>query len=340
MRFGHLVRRTVVVTAAFALDRAIGDPVRPTHPARLLGRAIVRAETAARSWAGDDPARERQAGVVLAVGLPAATYLVTRAALRLLPRPLRLLDEIWLVSTAFAAKDLADAARRVDRALDDSPAAGRRQVAMIVGRDTSEMTEADVVRATVETVAENTSDGVVAPILAAVAGGAPGALAYKAVSTLDSMVGYKDERYRNLGWASARLDDLLNLVPARLTAVLATVAGGRGLGTARRWWEDRTLHESPNAGLVEASFSQALGVRLGGPARYGGRLVEREHVGREFAPAGRADIERAIVLSTRVGELALVTGLAVRWACWARSLWRHRSGSRDRAARAHRRAGG
>ena len=163
-------------------------------------------------------------------------------------------------------------------------------------------------------------------------GGAPVALAYKAVSTLDSMVGYKNERYRDFGWASARLDDLLNLVPARLTAVLATVAGGRGLGAARRWWQDRTLHESPNAGLVEASFAQALRVRLGGPARYGDRLVDREYVGREFAPAEREDIERVIALSARVGELALAVGLAVRWACWCVATRRGRRRSRRRRA--------
>lgn len=332
MRLGPLVRRTAVVSAAFALDRAIGDPVRPTHPARLMGRAIARYETHARSWTAGDPARERRAGTALAVGLPVAVYLGTRAGLRLLPRRLRPFGEVWLLSTAFAAKDLADAARRVGVGLDESLALGRYQVSMIVGRDTAELTEADVVRATVETVAENTSDGVVAPILAAVAGGAPAALAYKAASTLDSMVGYKNERYRDFGWASARLDDLLNLVPARLTAVLATVAGGRGLGSARRWWEDRTLHDSPNAGLVEASFAQALQVRLGGPARYGDRLVEREYVGCEFAPAQRADIERVIALSARVGELSLAVGLAARWGCWARGLARSRGGSRRRRA--------
>lgn len=337
MRLGSLMRRTAVVSAAFALDRAIGDPVRPTHPARLMGLAIARYDVAARSWAAGDPARERQAGIALALGLPAAAYLGSRAALRLLPRSLRPLGEAWLVSTAFAAKDLADAARRVEAGLDESLAAGRYRVSMIVGRDTAEMTEADVVRATVETVAENTSDGVVAPILAAVVGGAPAAMAYKAVSTLDSMVGYKNERYRDFGWASARLDDLLNLAPARLTALLATAAGGRGLGPARRWWEDRTLHESPNAGLVEASFAQALQVRLGGPARYGGRLVEREYVGREFAPAERADIERVISLSTRVGELALAVGLAVRWDCWLLGRARGLRGSRrPRAAKSAR----
>jgi len=181
---------------------------------------------------------------------------------------------------------------------------------MIVGRDTAELDEADIVRATVETVAENTSDGVVAPLVFGAVGGAPLALGFKAVSTLDSMVGYKNDRYRYFGWASARLDDAANLIPARLTAVLATVAGLGGPRQVRRWLQDRVLHESPNAGLVEAAFAQALRVRLGGPARYGGRMVERPSVAAEFAAPERADIARVVALSDRVGYLALGVVLA------------------------------
>lgn len=301
---GRALERAGVLVAAYALDRAIGDPPRPTHPARLMGRAITLYETLAR-WIVSTPEQERKAGTLLAVGLPTLVWGSSRGLLSLLPRPLRLAAEVWLAATAFASRDLGLAARRVSQGLDRSLEEGRSEVAMIVGRETAQMTEADVVRATVETVAENTSDGVVAPLVFAALGGAPLALGFKAVSTLDSMVGYKNERYLDFGRASARLDDALNLFPARLTAMLATLAGGKGVGAVRRWLEDRRHHASPNAGLVEASFAQALGVRLGGPARYGGIVVERPAMGAEYPAPVRADIDRAIGLSERVGYMTL-----------------------------------
>jgi adenosylcobinamide-phosphate synthase len=277
-----------------------------------MGNAIAAYEAGARRAIGG-PAQERLAGVVLAVALPLGVTLGTWRLLRALPTVLRVPAEIWLLSTALASRDLGQAATRVERGLERSLEDGRREVSMIVGRDTAEMDEADIVRATVETVAENTSDGVVAPLVFAAVGGAPLALGFKAVSTLDSMVGYKNERYRYFGWASARLDDAANLLPARLTAALATVAGRGGLRQVRRWLDDRVYHESPNAGLVEAAFAQALEVRLGGPARYGGRMVERPAVGAEFSAPERADIARVVALSDRVGFLALGVVLGSLW---------------------------
>ena len=303
------LRRALVLGAAFAVDRAVGDPVRPTHPARLMGRAIQAYELLVRPLARGEGA-EKNAGVLLAAGLPLTAYVAVWSLLRRAPRGLRLPAEVWLVSTALAGKDLSDAARRVERGLDHCLAEGRREVSMIVGRDTADMTEDEVVRATIETVAENTGDGVVSPMLYAALGGAPLALAFKAVSTRDSMVGYQNDRYRHFGRASARLDDLANLAPARLTGVLAAAAAGRGPGAVTRWWEERRHHSSPNAGLVEASFAQALRVQLGGAARYGGVLHPRPSVGREYRAPRRADIERAIRLSERVGALGLGAAVA------------------------------
>ena len=306
------LERCAVVAAAYAVDRVVGDPPRPTHPARLMGKAITAYETGARR-AIDGPGQERIAGAVLATALPLGVTLGTWRLLRALPAALRVPAEIWLLSTALASRDLGQAATRVERGLERSLEDGRREVSMIVGRDTTELDEADIVRATVETVAENTSDGVVAPLVFAAVGGAPLALGFKAVSTLDSMVGYKNERYRYFGWASARLDDAANLLPARLTAALATVAGRGGPRQVRRWLDDRVHHESPNAGLVEAAFAQALHVRLGGPARYGGRMVERPSMGAEFAAPERADIARVVALSDRVGFLTLGVVLGSLW---------------------------
>lgn len=310
---GAVLERCTVVAAAYAVDRLVGDPPRPTHPARLMGRVIEAYESGAR-LVTNGPAQERIAGVALAGALPLGVTLGTWRLLRVLPAVLRVPAEIWLLSTALASRDLGQAATRVERGLERSLEDGRHEVSMIVGRDTAELDEAAIVRATVETVAENTSDGVVAPLVFAAVGGAPLALGFKAVSTLDSMVGYKNERYRYFGWASARLDDAANLLPARLTAALATVAGRGGPRQVRRWLEDRVYHESPNAGLVEAAFAQALRVRLGGSAVYGGRLVERPSVGAEFAPPVRADIARVVALSDRVGLLSLGVVLGSLWA--------------------------
>lgn len=312
-----------MVLVGFLLDRAVGDPVRPTHPARLLGRLIQRYEAVVLPRVAGRPVRERLAGVGLALGLPVSTLFVARSFLRLLPGGVRFAAEAWLVGTCLAGKDLGDAARRVNSALDEGIERGRGEVAMIVGRDTDQMTPEEVVRATVETVAENTSDGVVAPLLYAFAGGAPLSLAYKAVSTLDSMVGYRDERYLRFGWASARLDDLANLLPARLTALLATLVGGGGRRSVRAWWRDRIHHQSPNAGLVEASFAHGLGVRLGGTATYRGVTVRRPQLGRCHRPPGSADVERAVRMSEQLSLVALGLGVGALLAA---------SGSRPREA--------
>jgi adenosylcobinamide-phosphate synthase len=308
--------RPLVLTTAFALDAVIGDPVRPTHPARLMGRAIQAYERMVRDRLPGAPGSSERAraelvaGRVLAVGLPAATFVSTTAVLRCLPRWARPLGEVWLVSTALAGTELARSAERVDAGLRVSLDEGRRAVSMIVSRDTRTMTEDDVVRSTVESVAENTSDAVVSPLLFAAAGGAPLALAFKAVSTLDSMVGYKNERYLNLGRASALADDAANFIPARLTALLALAAEGKGADAIKEAWAERIHHASPNAGLVEAAFARALGVRLGGPAVYEGVRVERPTLGGPDATAPtRSDLPRVGSLSRRVGVLTLGVSL-------------------------------
>ncbi|MHB9148976.1 MAG: adenosylcobinamide-phosphate synthase CbiB [Thermoleophilia bacterium] len=321
----RFIRRSLVLASAFALDAVIGDPVRPTHPARLIGRAIQACEWVIRRvlrGAPGSPERVRGellAGRTLAVGLPAATFLFAGWALRRLPRWARPLGEVWLVSTALAGTDLVRSAGRVEAGLSTSLDEGRRAVSLIVSRDTRDMTEADVIRSTVESVAENTSDAVVAPLLFAAAGGAPLALAFKAISTLDSMVGYKNERYLHLGRASARLDDVANFIPARLTALLALLAEGKGLGAVREAWSERVHHASPNAGLVEAAFAHALGVKLGGTAVYGGAEVKRPELGGLGAtPPTPSDLARVASLSRRVGVLALGASLGGLWACGRR----------------------
>ena len=286
-----------VVAAALALDALLGEPPERLHPTVWMGRAISAFEGPALGSRGAN--RHRAAGILLAAVLPTAAFLSCRALLRAAPRGLRPAMEATLLSTALSMRSLGRAARGVEPAL----AAGRLEeartgVGRFVGRDTSDLSEAGVCRAAVESVAENTSDGVVAPMFYGYLLGAPGALAYRAINTVDSMVGYTSPRYRHFGWAGARLDDLANLAPARLTVLAVAAASyspARVLRAARLYGP---LSSSPNAGYAEAAFAGALGLRLGGTNTYGG-VERRGPVLGDGRPPGVEDIGRAVALMRR-----------------------------------------
>ncbi len=297
------------VAAALLLDAAFGEPPEHLHPTVWMGRAISAFEK--RALRLTSPRARRGAGVVLALVLPALVSLSARTALNAAPRGLRWPLGALLTSTALSMRGLGQAAAAVERELDEGRLEGaRKKVGEFVGRDTADLSGTEVCRAAVESVAENASDGVVAPMLYGLLFGPPGALAYRAVNTLDSMVGYRRGPYAELGWASARLDDLANLIPARATVLLAAVLSGRpatALRTARR---DGPLASSPNAGWAEAAFAGALGVRLGGPNTYGGVTREGPLLG-EGPPPRPRDIGRAIALMRRCCTLLAVIGLFV-----------------------------
>ncbi len=196
-------------------------------------------------------------------------------------------------------------------------AAARRRLAHLAGRDATHLNVDGLARASVESVAENTSDAVVAPLLWGAVAGVPGLLAYRAVNTLDAMVGHRTSRYRQFGWAAARLDDVANLVPARGTALtaalLAPVAGGNALAALRVWRRDAGQHPSPNAGPVEAAFAGALGIRLGGRNVYDGRVDERGVLG-DGPAASVPDLRRAVRLAVAVDAVSAVGVAAlVQW---------------------------
>jgi adenosylcobinamide-phosphate synthase len=247
------------------------------------------------------------AGVLLAVVLPVGAY----AAGTMLVWFGSSVDPLWgsaatvlLAWTTLAARDLIDHVVSVQRALQSvSLMEARAAVAKIVGRDTEEMDESDIVRATVETIAESTADGIMAPLFYLVLGGAPLALAYKAISTLDSMIGHLDDRYRWFGWASARLDDAANFIPARITALLLVLSAGivsRSWPATRQAWRillrDGSHHPSPNSGRPEAAMAGALGVQLGGINHYDGFPIERPCLGDPHQPLTRAHIGMALTL--------------------------------------------
>ncbi|MGI6656042.1 MAG: adenosylcobinamide-phosphate synthase CbiB [Desulfobulbus sp.] len=306
--------RIAPLPLAFLLDALLGDPRWLLHPVRWMGRAIERLEPVFRR----SIPRARQAGLLFALVLIAGCWLsavlVIAAASSLHPL-LGAAVEVVLFFYCLSARSLREAAMEIHALLHRGEVdAARSKVAMIVGRDVSRYEGDDIARATVETVAENLVDGVLSPLFYAVLGGAPLALAYKMVNTLDSMVGYKNERYIDFGRAAARIDDAANFLPARLSVGLIALAAlwvpgasaRQALAVARR---EGAHHASPNAGYPEAAFAGALGVRLNGPNIYHGVLVEKPWIGAGLAAVDAASLSRACTLMTRTSLL----GVLVAW---------------------------
>jgi len=275
-----------VFLGAIALDLAIGDPRWLPHPTRIIGWLIARLENLFRPLAVM-PRGQLMAGatvVTLVAGLSwLLTYLLLALAYRLAPLAGVCLG-IWLLSTTVAWRGLAAAGLEIYRLLkNDNLAEARRRTGLIVGRDTGELPPGEVARAVVETVAENAGDAVIAPLFWGLVGGVPLAMAYRAINTLDSMLGYRNERYLYFGRAAARLDDLANYLPARLTGLLICLAAAlTGTGFSRAWStmrRDARRHPSPNSGFPEAAAAGAMGVRLGGLNYYKGIASFRPYIG-------------------------------------------------------------
>ena len=308
------------VLGGFVLDALFGDPAWLPHPVVFMGRCISRLERFLRARFPASPRGQRTAGAVLAFCLPVGTFaftaLVCRVAARLHPL-LGLAVQTFWCGQALAAKGLVQESSRVYAQLKkgDLPAA-RKAVSRIVGRDTAALTAEGVTRAAVETVAENSSDGVIAPLLYMLIGGAPLALTYKAINTMDSMVGYKNETYLYFGWAAAKLDDLANYIPSRLAALLwvaaAALTGGSARGAWRIWRRDRRNHASPNSAQTESACAGALGVQLAGPAFYFGEYYDKPTIGDVLRPIQPEDILRADRMMYVASGLALALGAAVR----------------------------
>ena len=308
------------VLGGFLLDALFGDPAWLPHPVVLMGRCISALEKQLRTALPKTPRGELAGGAAVAAVLPLGTLAVTGlacwAAARLHPALGLALQMLWC-GQALAAKGLAQESRNVYKELakGDLPAA-RRAVARIVGRDTQNLTAAGVTRAAVETVAENTSDGVIAPLLYMLLGGAPLALTYKAINTMDSMLGYKNEKYLYFGRCAAKLDDAANWLPSRLAALLwvaaAALTGNSARGAWRIWRRDRRRHASPNSAQTESACAGALGVQLVGPAYYFGEYYDKPTIGDPLREIEPRDILRANRMMYAESLLALVLGLAVR----------------------------
>ena len=313
--------RAVILLLAQGFDALVGDPKalwrRVPHPVVLAGSLIGILD---RRWNrdGDVPSRRRDRGVAAIVVVLAAALLIGAGLAALFDRigVLGALLEAAVVGIVLAQRALYDHVRDVaDAFLADGLAGARRAVAAVVGRDPDALDEAGVCRAAIESTAENFSDGVVAPAFWYLVGGLPGLLAYKALNTADSMIGHRTDRHRHFGWASARLDDLANWLPARLSGVLAmaaswTMVDGEPATAWRAMWRDADRHRSVNAGWPEAAFAGALGLRLAGPRRYDGAVIADAWMGDGRADATPEDIRRALTLLARsCGALAVLAVL-------------------------------
>lgn len=301
--------RAIGLVLGLAADRLLGDP-QHHHPVAGFGQVAGRLER--RMWA-DDRATGAAYTAVLVGGTGAAGLLADRwASHRPVARVVLTAATTWAV---VGGRSLGREASHVSAWLEaDNLPAAREQLTHLVGRDPSRLDADEISRATVESVAENTSDAVVAPLLAGAVAGIGGLVAYRAANTLDAMVGHRNERFERFGWASARLDDVLNLAPARLSAllgaVLAPLVGGRPADAFEAWTRDARRHPSPNAGPVEASFAGALGIRLGGTNVYGTRVERRPTLGAGRAPAA-GDIARSVRLADAVGVGAVTVSALI-----------------------------
>lgn len=306
-----------VLGAAYLFDWIVGDPEWLPHPVRLIGKAVEGGERILRR-SGQAPAIDLTVGGVLTFSLVAAAYMGTAKAIARMDRRYRFLGfvtETLLAWTCLASRNLYDEASAVVASLEaDDLVLSRRRLARIVGRDTQHLDAHEISRAIVETVAESCSDGIIAPLFYMAVGGVPLAMAYKAINTLDSMIGHTDEKYFYFGKVAARLDDVANFLPSRLTALgitaAAAIVGGANSATALdTWFGDGMKHKSPNAGQPESAMAGALQVRLGGENFYKGELAAVPLIGKKFPRPSTQQAKRAIRIVSTVSVLGVVTAL-------------------------------
>ena len=284
----------------YLLDLIFGDPERLPHPIVLFGKMI--------SW-GEHRLNRGQhrmvKGAVMSVAYILLVFFILWGLIRLVPNAI-----LWcflntiIIFYCLAGTTLIREVRNVFLALDESLEAGRKQVARIVGRDTSKLTAQEVRTAALETQAENLSDGVIAPLFWLAVLGVPGMVAYKMVNTLDSMIGYRTERYKDFGCWAARIDDIANYIPARLTAVLMVIASGK-LSLLKFVWRNGRKHASPNSGYPEAALAGALDCRFGGPHYYFGELFDKPFIGENERDLTTADMLKAVRIN-RIAEVMMI----------------------------------
>jgi adenosylcobinamide-phosphate synthase len=305
-----------VLAAAYLFDWIAGDPEWFPHPVRLIGRGIDEGERVLRR-PEQTHAAELAAGGVLTLGMVVVAYLSTAKTIAWMKerdRRLGFAAEMLLAWTCLASRSLHDEASAVVNALEKHDIVlARQRLSRIVGRDTQSLSEQEISRAVIETVAESCSDGVIAPLFYMALGGVPLAMSYKAVNTLDSMIGHADDRYFHFGKIAARLDDVANFVPSRLTALgiitAALIEDASSTAALETWRRDGAKHKSPNAGQPESAIAGALQVRLGGENYYAGELLASPLIGEEFAGPTVQKAKQSIRMVAVVSVVGALTAL-------------------------------
>lgn len=305
---------SIIIAGAYLLDIFLGDPRWLPHPVRLIGFAISKLENILY------PLKNKKiAGAALVFIITFSTFFTAWfiiAAFRNINIYAAYIVSAILLYTALSIKDLKDESMAVYHALNKNDTeAARKKLSMIVGRDTNQLDENGIVRATVETVAENITDGIISPLFYAFIGGIPLALAYKAINTMDSMIGYKNERYKDFGWAAARLDDAANFIPARLTGLIVPAAALLMGKYAVKSWQimlrDGQNNPSPNSGITEAAVAGALGIELGGMNYYNSIPSLKPLIGDKIYSLDKKHIKEAIKITYIVSFLILCFGIAL-----------------------------
>lgn len=311
----------LILPTAFCLDLIFGDPEKFPHPVRLMGKFIIFCETFIRSRLPKTSQWEKRGGLILAVVVMGVSFLAPLAIILTAYKingALGILVHIILCYWLIAVKSMNKEASSVfDELKKDDLDAARQKLSRIVGRDTKNLDEKGIIKATVESVSENTCDGVVAPLFFMAIGGAPLGFLYKAVNTLDSMVGYKNEKYKDFGYFSAKIDDVLNFIPARITGLFYIFAayclGYNGKGARKIFFRDRLKHASPNSAHGEAAAAGALNIALGGASYYGGVLVEKPVIGDDIKTPEPDDINKSIQMLYLASIWALIFFCAARF---------------------------
>ena len=293
------MEKILSIILAWIMDLCLGDPARLPHPVVAFGKLISKGEHTLNKGA-----HRMLKGALLALSLVVGTYVITALLLGCLVGIIGFLVAVLLIFYCLAGTTLIREVREVFRAVDRSLEEGRMQVARIVGRDTSELSAQEVRTAALETLAENLSDGVIAPLFWYALLGVPGMLAYKMVNTLDSMIGYRNERYKKFGCFAARMDDVANYIPARLTAFLMIVVSGK-LSLLGFVWKYGSQHASPNSGYPEAALAGILNCRFGGPHHYFGREVWKPFIGHNDRLLTTDDMKVAVRIN-RIAEIIMI----------------------------------
>ena len=313
---------SIQIIVGYILDLIFGDPYEFPHPVRFIGKLIRFVENKVRRTAKSSRGL-KIGGFILWFITVFTTYIIVWGIVKAasIHPVLAFVVNAFLIYTTLATKCLKDEAVKIYKVLGNGDiAASRKQLSYIVGRDTTQLDEGEIVRATVETVAENTTDGIIAPLFYACIGGAPLAFAYKAINTLDSTVGYKNEKYADIGFASAKIDDIANYIPARITALLMMIAsfllGYNARDCIKIAMRDRKNHKSPNCAYPEGAVAGALGIQLGGTNVYFGEKVYKPTIGDKKRETKREDIVRTNKLMYMTSVVAVILFVGGKVALW------------------------